>query len=270
MSTNGTNGNSGNGHDPDEENPAGKIVEFPSLAERDRMRREERAEEERWRKEYKKQSKANREPFFKAGNIPPFTRALIISFMVIHLPLYFLFDDATRLMVFYNFGFIPGIYTGTYEWNWTALITPFTHALIHGGWMHLIFNTVMGLALGMFFEKMYGTRTAALFFILCTLSGAAFYFILSPFSLTPVIGASGGISGFFGALIYITITQNTSHPITQRFGKRGPWPVLIVWALIIVVPGWLMGGSVAWQAHLGGYVCGIALLIAMQKGRLRL
>lgn len=262
MSTNGT----GNGHDPDSK----KVVKFPTLAERDRMKREERKEEERWRKEYRARSKSSGEPFLKAGNIPPFTRILIAAFIIVHLPLYLLVSDASRLAVFYNLGFVPGSYTGAFEWSWSALISPISHALIHGSWMHLLFNTVMGLALGMFFEKTFGTRAAAIFFIACTISGALFYFAASPFSIAPIIGASGGISGFFGAIIYVLMTQNTGNPLAQRFGKRGPWPVLIFWGLLIVVPGLLMGDAMAWQAHLGGYVCGITMLWLMNKEKLRL
>lgn len=262
MSTNG----SGNGHDPDDK----KVVKFPTLAQRDQMRRAEREEEERWRREYRKQSKASREPFLNIGNIPPFSRALALSFLIINIPLLLMFNDAAKLMVFYNFGFIPGMYTGTFEWSWTGLISPITHIFIHASWMHLVFNTIMGLVLCMFFEKLYGARATAKFFILCSLSGALFYFLSAPFSTAPVIGASGGISGFFGALIYITMVLNPAHPFAQRMGKRGPWPILVFWGLLIVVPGLLMGGSMAWQAHLGGYVAGIALLIQMQKGKLRL
>ena len=237
------------------------------------MRREEREEEERWRKEYRKKSKAarnaNKQPFFNAGKIPPFSRALIAAFIIIHLPLFLIFDTDTHLKAFYTFGFIPGMYTGTFEWSWTALITPVTHAFIHGSWMHLIFNVVMGLVLGMYVEKLFGARTTAIFFTLCTLAGALAYFLLTPFTTAPVIGASGGISGFFGVLIYLTVTQNTGHPITMKFAKKGPWPILFFWALIMIVPGMLMGGM-AWQAHLGGYLAGIALIIAMQKGKIRI
>lgn len=247
-------------------------MKFPSLAERDRLRRAEREEEERWKKEYLKQSKANRggEPFLKIGNIPLFSRLLVASFLIVHLPLFLIASETAKVTTFHLFGFIPGMYTGTFEWNWIALITPLSHAFIHGSWMHLVFNSVMGLVLGMFFEKLYGARTTAIFFALCTLCGALFYFALSPFTTVPVIGASGGISGFFGALIYITMVQNPSHPMTQKLGRRGPWPVLIVWGLFIVIPGLLAGGTMAWQAHLGGYIAGIALLIQMQKGRIKI
>lgn len=334
---------SGNGRDPDDNDQ--KIIKFPSLAERDKMRREQREEEERWRKQYRQRNKSKRdntptkwikgllviiaasliwllieysgiklggfpaaifilatcyifakatgleermgwgwtqskkinltpnstqEPFFKAGNIPPFSRALIASFWIVHLPLYLLVAAPQRYDIFQTFGFVPANYTGAEPWHWEALITPLTYAFIHGSWMHLIFNTVMGLVMAMFFEKIFGAKATAKFFTLCVLGGAALYFLLSPFSSFPVIGASGGISGLFAALLYVTLTQNAMSPLTRRFGKYGPWPMLGFWALFISIPGILMGENVAWQAHLGGYLTGIALLLAMQKGKIRL
>ncbi|MCB9983929.1 MAG: rhomboid family intramembrane serine protease [Rhodospirillales bacterium] len=264
MKANGSN----NGHDKDPNEK--KIIKFPSLAERDKMRRTERKEEERWRKEYRQRSKAGREPFFNTGNIPPFSRALILSFWIVHLPLYLLVGAPERFEIFQTFGFVPADYTSGIEWHWEALITPLTHAFIHGSWMHLIFNTVMGLVMTMFFEKIFGGKTTAKFFALCVLGGALLYLMLSPSSTMPLIGASGGISGLFAALLYITLTQNAMSPLTQRFGKYGPWPILGFWALFISVPGLLMGQDVAWQAHLGGYLTGIALLIAMQKRKIKL
>ena len=160
------------------------------------------------------------------------------------------------------------MYTGGFEWMNTAYITPITHAFIHGGWMHLFFNVVMGLALGIFFERLTGPKITAIFFALCTLSGAALYFAFSPDATTPVIGASGGISGLFAAFIYITMTSQENHPITQRFGKYGPWPILGFWALLIVIPG-LIFQNIAWHAHLGGYAAGILFVLAMRKGFIR-
>lgn len=236
------------------------------------MKRAEREEEERWRKEYRKQSKANREPFFKFGNVPPFAKYFFAAIIAVHVLLNILASSTLKFKLVTTFGFIPAQYTDMTNWGfqWGILVSPFTHALIHGSWMHLLFNAIMGLALGIYFEKMFGTRSTIKFFVACTIVGALTFFIFHPFSNTPVVGASGAISGLFGALIYLTITQNRHHPMTQRFGKHGPWPILIFWGLFIVLPGLLMGGeSMAWEAHLGGYVCGIALLIAQKKGLIR-
>ncbi len=260
---------SGNGKDPDDK----KIVKFPSLAERDRIKRAEREKEKRWRAEYKKQSQANRgEPFFNFGNVPSFTKNFIAAMVAVHVILNLLVSDEIKFKLITVFGFIPAQYTNmdSWGWQWGTLVSPLSHVLIHGSWMHLFFNLVMGLVLCMYFEKMFGTRSTVKFIIACTLAGALTFFVFHPFSNTPVVGASGAISGLFGALIYLTIGQNKNHPMTQRFGKYAPWPILIFWGLFIIVPGVLMGGaSMAWEAHLGGYICGIGILVANQRGLIR-
>lgn len=136
--------------------------------------------------------------------------------------------------------------------------------------MHLLFNGVMGLSLGILFEKAFGTRATLKFFFACGLAGAFLYFALNPHTANPVIGASGGISGLFGAAIILMMQQNRFNPAVQKFTKRGPWPVVIFWGLFMLLLGLLGGGDMAWQAHMGGYIAGVGLLTLMQKGKLRL
>ena len=281
-----------NGKSKDDKN----IVSFPSLAERDRIKRAEREQEKQWRAEYKKQSRANRGaarkignaadkylgggnsgsndvPFFNFGNIPPFSRYLALSFVIIHLPLFLLLSDGLRLQTFYTFGFVPATFSGLLNGGfdtasiaaWLSLLSPFTHAFIHGGWTHLIFNAIMALVLGIFFERMFGAKRTAKFFTFCVLGGTLLYFVLNPFSNAPLIGASGGISGLFGALIYIMLTQMPHHPVSQMTGKYGPWPALAFWGLFMALPALFMGDGIAWQAHLGGYLTGVGILHLMSK-----
>ena len=183
---------------------------------------------------------------------------------------------------------MPAAFTGNFEFNPLSLLSPLTHIFIHGGWLHLMINAAMGLALSMFFERLYGTRTTLIFSILCALGGAALYMLLNPFTTTPVIGASGIISGFFGAMLLLTLQQirqqdriyssrsiiSGQHALKQKVSKlmkdRGPWPILIFWGFLMTFFGLLMGGNVSWSAHLGGYATGIALLTLMQKGKIRL
>lgn len=261
-----------NGKDSDNK----KVVKFPSLADRDRMKREERAEDERWRKEYKAKQRAaanaQNPPFFNFGRIPPFTKWMVISLIAVHAILYLAVDSGMKLKVFYTFGFIPSVFTGNSDFGFTALAlaTPLTHMMIHGGWMHLFFNVVMGLALGIFFEKAYGTAATTKFFIICGIGGALAYLALNPFTTTPVIGASGATSGLFGAAIIMMIRQNPHNPLAQKFGKKGPWPIIIFWGLFMVVMGLMGGGDMAWQAHVGGYASGVILFTLIQKGKIRL
>lgn len=259
--------NGGNGHD---KSSGGRIIKFPSSAERELQKKQkESSAKERAAAAAKLAMQAQRgsnpQPFLKLGNIPPFVKFLIAAFLIVHIPLYLLAGEDLRLLIFYRFGFIPGSYTGEFQWHWSALIAPLSHVFIHGGWMHLTFNMIMALAFGTFFEKAYGTRTSIFFFVICCLSAALATLILNPFSTTPVIGASGGISGWFGALLLMIHGQ--THAKTGRYG---PWPIVIFWGAIMVVPGILMGGALAWQAHLGGYLAGLLLFTLMKKGKIRL
>lgn len=259
--------NGSNGHDKNNE---GRIIKFPSSAERERHKKQkdysakERAEAAA-KLAIQAQGKTKSQPFLKLGNIPPFVRFLTAAFLTVHIGLYLFSGEDLRLLIFYRFGFIPGSYTGAYEWHWSALAAPLTHIFIHGNWMHLAFNVIMAFAFGTFFEKTYGVRRSALFFIICSLSAALTALVLTPFSTIPVIGASGGISGWFGALLLMMYDQQG-----RRHDKYGPWPIIIFWGLIMILPGLFPGGALAWQAHLGGYLGGIILFTLMQKGKIRL
>ncbi len=252
-----------------EKEEEGKVLHFPTLAERDRARKVQKArenQEKQWRAQYKGERGSSNVPFFNFDKIPPFTRGLVAAFLIVHFLLYFLLNSDQILQIFYTFGFVPGYFTGTVEpFPLYALLGPITHVFIHGSWMHLFFNSVMALALGMFFERMFGARVTAFFFFVCALAGAVLFFVFDPFSTHPLIGASGGISGLFGALI---MTMARSGQM-GTLAKRGPWPIIVFWLVFMVLMGLIGGGSLAWQAHIGGFLAGIGLLHLLQTGQIR-
>ncbi len=258
-------GHNGNGITPPENSDGeeASVIKFPTLAERDRLRREKLAEEERYRRQYRNEQKAVREPFFNAGKIPPLTRAIVIAFLLVQLPLYLLVSAPERYDIFYTFGFVPARFTGGEAFLWSTPLTPLTHLFLHGSWMHFLFNTIMTLALCTFFEKQYGAPRMAVFLAFCSLTSAALHFVLSPFSNIPVIGASGAISGLFGVVL-LTLYE---HGQMGGAGKYGIYPLLVFWGVLIVAGGFITGESIAWQAHLGGYLGGLALHFALRKKR---
>lgn len=257
---------SGNGHDKDMKE--GKIVHFPTLADRDRLRKKKLRQEEEWRRQYKQKTGTAHVPFFNFSKIPPLTRILALVFIGIHLPVYLLMDAGQQLSVHYTLGFVPGYFTGTIRpFPLLALATPFTHMLVHGGWIHLGFNLIMTLALGTFFERKYGTRLLLFFWLTCGLAGAAIFFALAPFATYPVIGASGAVSGLFASIIMDFHQQRERRGMKTRYG---PWPLLGFWVLFMIGSGMIGGGNVAWQSHIGGFVVGIVLTHLINKGRIRL
>ncbi len=238
-----------------------KVIRFPSKAEQSRKQKQQ---EKQWRAEYKAEKKAGEEPFFNAHKIPPATRNLVCLFLAVQVILSVFFDAGGRLQFFFDFGFVPAYYTGGVDWSITALLGPFTYSYIHSGFMHLAFNSVMMLAMGTFMENTFGTKRTLIFFIFSGLFGAALHFAFNPFSTSPVVGASGNISGLFGVVFLVMYERGMMGDI----GKHGPIPLICIWIVILSITG-LIGGNVAWLAHLGGYLGGVGLYYALKKGFVR-
>ena len=256
-----------NGHDPDDKNNEERIVKFPTLAERDRILKKQRDQENAWRKQYRKQQKANTVPFFNFGHVPPFTKIFIGTIVAIHLVLTFFASPETRVTVLSTFAFIPSDFKAENS-TWIDIFTPITYLFLHQGWAHIIFNAVMGLALGTFVEKMFSTRTTVKFFFICGIAGAALFFLIHPFVYAPVIGASAAISGLFAAAILMMVEQGRFGMLPPKLTKS-PWPIVFIWAAIMTFIG-IIGGGIAWEAHLGGFLTGALLYRLMRTNRLRL
>ena len=127
----------------------------------------------------------------------------------------------------------------------------------------------MGLALGTFVEKMFSTPTTIKFYFLCGMAGALIFFILQPFDYAPMIGASASISGLFAAAILMMYEQGRFGMLPPKLAKKGPWPIVFIWAAIMTLIG-IIGGGVAWEAHLGGFLTGAILYHLMRTNKLRL
>lgn len=203
------------------------------------------------------------EPLF---NMPPYTKYLLGILIGIHFIMTFLLTNGQAQWVFINLGFIPGRFTGTALFEPLALVTPFTNMFLHGGWLHLGMNSIMLLAFGSGIERWMGGKKMVAFFIACGLIGVALHFILNLHAITPVIGASGGISGLFAAAL--VMLNQTRGGMTGRFGL---WPIIIIWVVISVVFGFIdtpqagiSAGEIAWGAHVGGFLGGFAVLKFMR------
>lgn len=260
-----------NGHDKDDEKG---VVKFPTLAERDKKRREKAVEEKRVRDEYiakqKAYKKASQPSFFNFGAVLPFTRFLMLAYVVGFIPLEFIYPDY-KAFAFMNFGFVPAYYTGLITGQlehapWGAIIAPLSHTLLHGHFMHLAFNLVMALIFGIMVENTIGTRRTIVFYLLCAVAGSVFHLALSPYSAAPVVGASSAISGLFAGALIMLYEQGRMGFMSAR----GPWPMIGIWALIMTLFGLLTPENVAWQAHLGGFLGGALIYEGFRKGKIRL
>jgi membrane associated rhomboid family serine protease len=171
---------------------------------------------------------------------------------------------------------------------WTILTAMFLHA----NFLHLFFNMLFLFVFGAAVESATGSKR---FLILYLLSGLAAYLfhimsialmpreylltriILDPW-ITPVLGASGAISGVMGAyLIYYPRTRVTFiYPIfiIPLILYLPAWVYVLIWFFLQLVMGLMMFlgvfSSVAYWAHVGGFLAGVALAPYLLDPRIKL
>jgi membrane associated rhomboid family serine protease len=148
-----------------------------------------------------------------------------------------------------------------------APLTLVTSMFMHGGWMHLIGNMLFLWVLGDNVEDAMGHGRFIIFYFLCGIAAALTHAGLDPASTTPMIGASGAISGVIGAYLIL-------HPKAQiltlafRFFIHIPAYIMLgIWIALQVFNVSMAssdGGGVAWWAHIGGLIAGCILIAPMR------
>ena len=191
-----------------------------------------------------------REPIF---NLPPVTAAVAGLLVLVHGLRQFL-DRREDLWLDFTFGVVPARYDLALDWP--ALIAPFSHSLLHAGWLHLAINVATLAAFGSGVERMVGGARMLVVFVLTAALAAGVHILVYAGDLVPVVGASGAISGLFGVVIVLL------HWRGQLGGSLKL--VAVVWIAVAVVTG-LIGVpgqedlSIAWVVHIAGFGAGLAL-----------
>ena len=127
-----------------------------------------------------------------------------------------------------------------------------TYAFLHGGLLHLIGNMIAVLALGGIVVARIGQAGFLLLYALCAIGGAIGFAALGP-TEAPMVGASGAVFGLIGAWKF------WEWQMRQHFGSpmRPLWRSLLGLVLLNAVLWVLLGGLLAWEAHLGGFIMGV-------------
>ena len=151
------------------------------------------------------------------------------------------------------------------------VVTPLTSMFLHGGWGHLLGNSLYLWVFGNNVEDSMGRFRFLAFYLLCGLAAAAAHLVVDPGSPVPTVGASGAISGVLGGylLLYPRVRVRTYFPPIFLFHVPA-WVVLVLWFGSQVLTGLPMlspmrpevSSGVAVWAHIGGFVAG-ALLVRL-------
>ena len=145
-------------------------------------------------------------------------------------------------------------------------ITPLTSMFMHGGWMHLIGNMWFLHVFGDNIEDELGKGRYLTFYLLAGLGAVAAQVAMDPDSQIPMVGASGAIAGVLGGYMMLHPRAGVITFLFLFVVELPAWIFLFVWFGFQLLQGFTSlgldgaAGSVAFFAHIGGFVVGFVLV----------
>jgi len=144
-----------------------------------------------------------------------------------------------------------------------------TSMFLHGGWLHLLGNMLFLWIFGNNVEDRLGRIPFLLFYFIGGIAAALTQVFIDPTSTLPLVGASGAIAGALGAYIVLFPgARILSLVFLGFFYQLLEVPALVVlgfWFVLQLISGFAgLGaetaqGGVAFFAHIGGFVFGVAV-----------
>lgn len=159
--------------------------------------------------------------------------------------------------------------------NWWLAI--FVAMFLHGGWFHIAGNMLFLWVFGNNVEDRLGYVVYPLFYVLGGLAASALQLAFGADSTIPSLGASGAIGGILGAYIVLfPHARVTTLVILILFITIVEIPagvVLAIWFVLQLFSGVgqlgadVVGGGVAYWAHVGGFAFGALVAWLFYRGR---
>ncbi len=160
----------------------------------------------------------------------------------------------------------------------SVYLTLLTSMFMHGGLMHLFGNMLFLWIFGDNLEHALGRARYIIFYLLTGLIASLAHvistFVFGDNPFIPSLGASGAISGVLGGYLVLYPRRNvrvimfrmlTTVPAVVAIGL---WFVFqLISAFGVIGAGPQSGGGVAFMAHIGGFVAGVALVKVFSIGR---
>lgn len=135
----------------------------------------------------------------------------------------------------------PGVIDGGY---WRLL----TSAFLHANLLHVLFNLYALYLFGPLVERALGTRRFIAAYVTMAVVSAVFvYWLSDPRTFT--VGASGAVFGLFAMALVLLLRA-----------KQDVRALLVLLAINAVIS---FQGNISWQGHLGGFVAGLVLGLAV-------
>jgi membrane associated rhomboid family serine protease len=185
------------------------------------------------------------------------------------------------------FGFIPKRYDSTllnitFPGGEGAKVWTFvTYSLLHANLTHIVFNVLWLLPFGSALARRFGALRFYLFMAVTAAAGALAHLLTHEHAIAPMIGASASVSGTMAAAIRFAFVKGSflsfsrgdadaaakvpALSLSRALRDGRVLAFLTIWFGVNLIFGigsiaiGADGASVAWQAHIGGFLAGLVL-----------
>ncbi len=185
------------------------------------------------------------------------------------------------------FGFIPKRYDSTllditFPGGAGAKVWTFvTYSLLHANLSHIGFNVLWLLPFGSALARRFGALRFFVFMAVTAAAGALAHLLTHEHAIAPMIGASASVSGTMAAAIRFAFVKGSflsfsrgdadeaakvpALSLARALRDARVLAFLAVWFGVNIIFGigsiaiGADGASVAWQAHIGGFLAGLML-----------
>ena len=173
--------------------------------------------------------------------------------------------------LFARLAFVPAAFTADPA-SLAAWATVFTSMFVHAGWLHLGGNMLYLWIFGGAIEERLGHWRYLAFYLACGVVATLTQWSFARTSPVPVVGASGAIAGLLGAYLLLFPRREilTVIPLFVFFevARLPAWILIGVFFVLqvaqaVVTLGHAGAGEVAFLAHGGGVLAGMALALPL-------
>ncbi len=174
--------------------------------------------------------------------------------------------EGTLDQAIYIMGVVP--YEVTHTFSLQVAASFLTSMFLHGGFMHIAGNMLYLWIFGNNVEDAMGRLRFLFFYLFSGIVATGAQVFVQPNAQVPTIGASGAIAGVLGAYILMFPRARIDTVLLLwRFIRIVQLPAIVVLGLWFVLQlfngllsfGLAATGGIAWFAHIGGFVVGMAL-----------
>ena len=145
----------------------------------------------------------------------------------------------------------------------SVYLTFLTSMFMHGSIMHIFGNMLFLWVFGDNIENRLGHVRYALFYVVCGFAAAIAQILMDSGSIIPMLGASGAISGVLGGYLLLYPKRRVRAIVFNFLTDVPAYVALGVWIFYQIIQGYFTPpgtGGVAYAAHIGGFIAGLALI----------